>query len=58
VGELRRELKSTEQQKQNEIQQLAGLHRQERADLEHNFENKVSSCEKYLFTREHNWSGK
>ena len=43
MGELRRELKSTEQQKQNEIQQLAGLHRQERADLEHNFENKVSS---------------
>ena len=57
MGELRRELKSTEQQKQNEIQQLAGLHRQERADLEHNFENKVSSCEKYLFTREH-WTGK
>ncbi|CAB3992562.1 Hypothetical predicted protein, partial [Paramuricea clavata] len=48
VGELRRELKSTEQQKQNEIQQLAGLHRQERADLEHNFENKIRNLQDEL----------
>lgn len=43
MSELQRELKSTEQQKQNELKQLAGLHRQEKADLEHNFEIKVSS---------------
>ena len=38
---VQRELKNTEQEKQNEIQQLAAIHRQEKADLEHNFENKV-----------------
>ncbi|XP_028406543.1 centrosomal protein of 112 kDa-like [Dendronephthya gigantea] len=48
VSELQRKLRNLEQQKQDEIQQLASLHRQERTDLEHNFENKVRSVQDEL----------
>ena len=47
MNELQFEIKNREQEKQNEIQQLAGHYRQEKADLEHNFGSKVSmkTCE-------------
>ena len=48
ASDLQREIKNTEQRKQNEIQQLAALYRQEKADLEHNFENKVRNLQDEL----------
>ena len=43
INELRQAIKETEFQKQKELHELVTNHRQEKVDLEHNYEEKVTN---------------